>query len=497
MYLSTPRVADDVLAGDTVVISHSCLSRHTSSGTVACVLACLNFVRVAFARVDAGLVGKQLLDDLISRETTEEILSISAQWQLELEANQAQTLELKEIQEAPLFRNPLDLKKSFVGIPSSTTLESLFSCPQARPNPHVAVVITRPLETIACFKLAITGIGSFEETTIFVIFDPHARLTRPDGVGFVIRASINDAVASHFASADVVELQRQTPLATSFSGHVFVPNVKHTPEQMHESLIKSSLVALAMQQRIAQLERDAEVLQAALTVLQQKIFRCPLCLEDLPEEEVALVADCSHKVCRGCMKGYVVSKLGDKVYPIFCPTCMVETVPEPGQITDELVQLLGITDAQYRVFQEMEIAPHSVLIHCRNCNSGISVDRTDHNATTIIQCPLLDCKFKWCKECQQEVHLIGPVHSCDGTNEMNHLLAQRGWRRCPGGSGLTRCQTPFQKNEGCNHMKCIAPGCNTHFCYLCGEMIVRSSVRAEVSGAVAAHYARCRLFEYM
>nr|GAT46437.1 predicted protein [Mycena chlorophos] len=412
MYLRSPRVADDVLAGDTVFISHSGLNRHTSSGTVACVLACLNFVRVAFARVDAGLVGKRLLDDLISRETTEEVLSISAQWQLELEANQAQTLELKEIQQAPLFRNALDLKKSFVGLPSSTTLESLFGCPQARPNPHVAVVITRPLEIIACFKLAITGIGSFEATTIFVIFDPQPRLTRPNGVGFVIRPSFDDAAASHLdASADVLQLglQRLTSLPTGgFSGHIFVPNVKPTPEQMTESLIESSLLALAMQQRIARLERDAEALQAELTVLQQKIFRCPLCLEDLPEEEVALVENCSHKVCRGCMREYVVSRLGDKVYPIFCPTCMAETVPEPSQITEELVQLLGITDAQYGIFQELQIAPHSVLIHCRNCNSGMSVDRVDHDVTRIIQCPLLDCKFMWCKECQQEVQLVGP-----------------------------------------------------------------------------------------
>ncbi|KAJ7787910.1 hypothetical protein B0H14DRAFT_2951272 [Mycena olivaceomarginata] len=68
-------------------------------------------------------------------------------------------------------------------------------------------------------------------------------------------------------------------------------------------------------------------------------------------------------------------------------------------------------------------------------------------------------------------------------------MKSRGWKHCPG------CKTPFQKSDGCNHMTCMSPGCNTHFCYLCGQSIVRSALQREVRSAVSAHYRRCRLFE--
>ncbi|KAJ7739825.1 hypothetical protein B0H16DRAFT_60005 [Mycena metata] len=83
----------------------------------------------------------------------------------------------------------------------------------------------------------------------------------------------------------------------------------------------------------------------------------------------------------------------------------------------------------------------------------------------------------------------GPKHSCDGSSELEHLMKSRGWKHCPG------CKTPFQKSSGCNHMTCMSPGCNTHFCYVCGKSIVRSAHRREIQTAVSAHYRRCNLFE--
>jgi hypothetical protein len=46
--------------------------------------------------------------------------------------------------------------------------------------------------------------------------------------------------------------------------------------------------------------------------------------------------------------------------------------------------------------------------------------------------------------------------------ELDHLMKEKGWKYCPG------CKTPYQKAEGCNHMTCTSPGCNTQFCYACG-----------------------------
>lgn len=60
--------------------------------------------------------------------------------------------------------------------------------------------------------------------------------------------------------------------------------------------------------------------------------------------------------------------------------------------------------------------------------------------------------------------------------------------------------------------QCMSPGCNTcvdslilitlrlthypsHFCYVCGSLIIKSVKRKDIQQAVGAHYRVCRLFE--
>ncbi|KAJ7716158.1 hypothetical protein B0H16DRAFT_461711 [Mycena metata] len=79
----------------------------------------------------------------------------------------------------------------------------------------------------------------------------------------------------------------------------------------------------------AQLRLTAE--RAALQKDVQPIFECGVCFDKYPEDYVSRVADCSHEFCRDCMKGYVISKLKDKLYPIFCPMCVTDNArAEPG-----------------------------------------------------------------------------------------------------------------------------------------------------------------------
>ncbi|KAJ6567087.1 hypothetical protein B0H19DRAFT_718467 [Mycena capillaripes] len=220
-------------------------------------------------------------------------------------------------------------------------------------------------------------------------------------------------------------------------------------------------------------------------------FECGVCFDKYPEDYVSRIAECAHAFCRDCMKGYVVSKLKAKLYPIFCPVCVTDTTRiEPGMITDDMVQMLGIDDKEYQTLQELQIASLSILLHCRKCKQSVFVDRAEYEAAPILVCPLPRCSYSWCKACQQRIVTDGSEHSCDGSSELEHLMKRQGWKHCPG------CKTPFQKSSGCNHMTCMSPGCNTHFCYLCGESIVRSTLRGEIQRAVSAHYAnRCRLFE--
>jgi len=135
------------------------------------------------------------------------------------------------------------------------------------------------------------------------------------------------------------------------------------------------------------------------------------------------------------------------------------------------------------------MAQYSALLHCRKCKRSTIVDRQDLESTAVVACPLGDCTYMWCKACQQEITAAGgPQHSCDGSSELDHLMKKSGWKYCPS------CKTPIQKDSGCNHMICPSPGCNTHFCYWCGKLIVRSALTKDVRSATAAHYKSCQIF---
>ncbi|KAJ7625517.1 hypothetical protein FB45DRAFT_921644 [Roridomyces roridus] len=239
-------------------------------------------------------------------------------------------------------------------------------------------------------------------------------------------------------------------------------------------------------------EEDARLIaeRTGLQMQVQATFECGVCFDKYPEDYIARIVGCKHDFCRDCLRTYVISKLETKRYPIHCPSCLADdNCTKPAMITDDLVQTLGLNDQQYEILQELQIASLSILIHCRKCKESIFVDREEHDATSILACPLPRCDHVWCKACQQAIELGGPTHSCDGSSELAHLMQLSGWKSCPS------CKTAIQKVSGCNHMTCIAPGCNTHFCYFCGESIAQTALRREVQRAVSAHYNRCTLFE--
>ncbi|KAJ7224064.1 hypothetical protein GGX14DRAFT_648276 [Mycena pura] len=623
------KIVEEVLSGKEKIVSHVGASQYDAGGIAACGLAGLNFVRVVLARVEAGLTDGRLLEDVLSRRTSEEAISICSRWSSNVH------LEVEDILKVPLFERALALVSSTYGKPDFERFRAELVRLQSTPNEYAAIVITRPPEIITCLKLLIrSGAGKQD---VFIIFDSHPRSEYPDGAGLIVNTSV-EATAAHLDKLLAVDdglladstLQWQTQLLAQFSGHYLVPKsrVANSVEELTEAVLESSLLVLKMQAeavdlqfQISNFSRERQYMESELeklrdklrterqletnlrsgaeasrarlpkhgdsprqpssrpsepsrldssssqnaleyfsspaniqrsrpshestdylvaqqlqmemereqrhhknlragpkrkdaltaqakqrefeqeearliaerTVLQQHaqlVFECGVCFDKFPEDDVTRIANCPHEFCRACMKTYVVSKLSDKLYPIFCPMCLADdVVVEPGMIMDDLVQMLGLTDQQYQILQELQIASLSILLHCRQCKEGVFVDRDEYEAAEIIVCPLPRCNYAWCKACQQAIAVGGPKHSCDGSSELEHLMQRSGWKHCPG------CKTPFQKSWGCNHMTCMAPGCNTHFCYICGESIVRSALQRDVRAAVTAHYQRCRLFE--
>ncbi|KAA1477866.1 hypothetical protein DENSPDRAFT_787293 [Dentipellis sp. KUC8613] len=248
--------------------------------------------------------------------------------------------------------------------------------------------------------------------------------------------------------------------------------------------------ALQQQKLFNEENEHLQAQRAELAKTDQRRFECGICFEEHPEDFVARPDRCSHSFCRDCIRRLVITKLNEHRFPVLCPVCSVDRdKADPGVISQHLVLEIGITDKEYAIWEEMELSAFSVLIHCRQCKKSMFVDKDDVSETDTLVCPMLSCQFAWCKSCQQAIDIGGPKHSCDGSSELDHLMRERGWKYCP------NCKTPIQKISGCNHMTCMSPGCNTHFCYVCGEQIVRSALRREIERGVTAHYRRCNLFE--
>ncbi|KAG9096311.1 hypothetical protein FS749_008757 [Ceratobasidium sp. UAMH 11750] len=261
------------------------------------------------------------------------------------------------------------------------------------------------------------------------------------------------------------------------------------PVENTNGLSEDALLALRMQE-----EFDAE--DQLLTSLAQESapgqsFECGICFETFHAGALAPMDGCDHPYCRECMREYVQSKLESRTFPILCPTChSIKGGATQGTVGQGLIETIGLTEQQYAIYVELSLASLSTMVHCRKCQRAAFVMRADLDSQeSTITCPLPDCSHKWCKNCNLSIEGEGG-HSCDGTSELKKLMAEEGWKDCPG------CKTPISKNEGCYHMTCGTPGCNCHFCYRCGGLIVQSVDRETIQSAVNQHFrGKCSMFD--
>ncbi|KAG8997881.1 hypothetical protein FRB90_012420 [Tulasnella sp. 427] len=215
-------------------------------------------------------------------------------------------------------------------------------------------------------------------------------------------------------------------------------------------------------------------------------FECNICLQTHPEGDLALFEGCDHLFCRDCMKEHIEITVKDlKKYPVLCPVCRLQAESKVGAVTREVIEIANVSDEVIAEWVELQLAKYAVTVDCPNCGVQVRMDREDFMTSPMIACPRPNCDYIWCKACLQPVETKRPEdHSCDGMLELARLIQSRHWRRCPG------CQTPIERSEGCNHMTCTVPSCNTNFCYVDGEMIIQSQLKHEIDAALQAHYSR-------
>lgn len=88
----------------------------------------------------------------------------------------------------------------------------------------------------------------------------------------------------------------------------------------------------------------------------QPTFQCRICMDELPEDDIAEVDDCVHMMCRSCLREFVSSKIQEHRYPIFCPVCTIvkDRKGQPGGTHHVYYSLVGNVDA-FCLYSDLEI----------------------------------------------------------------------------------------------------------------------------------------------
>ncbi|KAI9434775.1 hypothetical protein H4582DRAFT_743152 [Lactarius indigo] len=178
-----------------------------------------------------------------------------------------------------------------------------------------------------------------------------------------------------------------------------------------------------------QLQFDEEnlVLSAERDLVTQdaeRTFVCNMCYRDHSYDSVMLMNPCEHTFCPACLRTHVVWELNERHFPVQCPACRLNPVHEHGLgvVTSAMVLELGVTDDEYDVWVELEMAPMSVVLYCRKCEHSAFVDREDVEERPVLLCPVGNCDNVWCKLCQTTIVVGGPEHSCEyWTGPIDHF----------------------------------------------------------------------------
>jgi len=189
---------------------------------------------------------------------------------------------------------------------------------------------------------------------------------------------------------------------------------------------------------------------------------CHICLEDRLIKPFTL--SCGHEFCHSCLKGYVDSQINCGICDIKCfhPTRNGESTCKQF-LRDKDIKALTTTKMWKKALKWKKkhlLSAHGKVRECPYCEH-IEKFEGDEN---IQKCS--SCEKRYCA-----IH--GRAHawnvSCKEFEADQEQISQKiindTCTKCPG------CSEGVQKSYGCNHMTCTK--CDTHFCFLCGEKLVR------------------------
>ena len=188
-------------------------------------------------------------------------------------------------------------------------------------------------------------------------------------------------------------------------------------------------------------------------------FNCPICKNNLNENEKIILDKCKHFFCKKCIFNFLKIKiLENKVQFI---KCLDYGCAE--KISNSLIiQIIGNNEKLLSKYNEytfrLEIInnPNKKFCPYPNCDSYLTKNENPQELNS-------KCKngHEYCFKCLDKPH---ENNICKGQTDDENIKEygkKKFIKKCP------NCGTYTEKNEGCNHMICLE--CNYQWCWLCNQ----------------------------
>ena len=188
-------------------------------------------------------------------------------------------------------------------------------------------------------------------------------------------------------------------------------------------------------------------------------FNCPICKNNLNENEKIILDKCKHFFCKKCIFNFIKLKiLENKVQFIKCLNyeCNEKISNQLIiQIIENNEQLLSKYN-EYKFRLEIINNPNKKFCPYPNCDSYLTKNENPNELNS-------KCKngHEYCFKCLDKPHEDNICKGQIDDENIKQYAKNKFIKKCP------NCGTYTEKNEGCNHMICLE--CNYQWCWLCNE----------------------------
>ncbi|TFK65426.1 hypothetical protein BDN72DRAFT_962525 [Pluteus cervinus] len=255
-----------VLRGKQLTASYIAPSASFEHGSVSAgAFAALNCARIIFKKYKQGIPSSRLIDDIISEQTVQEIVSRVCP----IGAEKAH-FEIEEIAKLGIFSDTLKCQGVSWGKATRSGFDKMLKrLEDTQPEQPVVMIISKNCsDMIACLRLPI------QKENVFVIFDPQSRPPHPRSSRLIIdtnRGRILDYLTRLMGVDEGLlnDPNRQMKIFSSFCGHCFIPRSGNPDPKsrgqpdptMHDTdeqlkLVRDERDSLAAQLELVQEERD-------------------------------------------------------------------------------------------------------------------------------------------------------------------------------------------------------------------------------------------------